>query len=67
MPKPLKKYGQPSNRVCPFRKHKGKPWTEVVKEDPEYVEWLVSFDCTVQIERSLYEYLVFILEEHCDA
>lgn len=27
---------------CPFKKHKGEPWSGVVEEDPDYVEWLLE-------------------------
>ena len=28
--------------LCPFKKHKDKPWEQVVKTDPSYVLWLLS-------------------------
>jgi exodeoxyribonuclease X len=29
---------------CPLTKHKGKPWAQVVKDDPEYCKWVLSED-----------------------
>lgn len=29
---------------CSFRKHRDKPWEDVVVEDPSYVRWLLSMD-----------------------
>ena len=29
-------------QTCPFHKWLGVPWTEVVKDDPDYVRWLLS-------------------------
>lgn len=26
---------------CPFPKHKGEPWDDVVEEDPQYIRWLI--------------------------
>lgn len=26
---------------CPFPKHKGKPWEEVVEDDPQFIRWLL--------------------------
>jgi DNA polymerase III epsilon subunit-like protein len=27
---------------CAFKKHKGKPWADVAKEDPDYLRWLLG-------------------------
>lgn len=28
--------------ICPFKKHKGEPWGQVLDEDPEYVDWILE-------------------------
>lgn len=28
--------------ICPFKKHKGEPWSEVLEEDPDYVDWILD-------------------------
>lgn len=33
---------QPAPFVCTFKKHSGKLWEDVVKEDYEYVEWMID-------------------------
>lgn len=33
---------QPKLFTCPFTKHRGKLWAEVLKEDSGYVEWIVG-------------------------
>jgi hypothetical protein len=30
------------NSKCPFKKHKGKPWSEVVATDPGYARWVTD-------------------------
>jgi DNA polymerase III epsilon subunit-like protein len=30
--------------ICPFKKHIGKPWKQVAKEDKEYLQWLIEGD-----------------------
>jgi hypothetical protein len=47
--------------LCHFRKHRGKEWTKIVREDPGYVEWLVSHDGP-EIDGELYDYLIDLLE-----
>jgi hypothetical protein len=47
--------------VCFFPKHKGKLWTDIIQDDPEYIEWLVwSYDG--EIDEETYDLLVDLLE-----
>ena len=48
--------------VCPFPKHKGKLWAQVIEEDPDYVEWLLSGEGPL-IGPTLYEKLTEMMEE----
>lgn len=47
---------------CPFPKHKDKLWAEVIEEDREYVEWLVSMEGP-DLSDMLYDFLIDLLEE----
>lgn len=48
--------------VCPFQKHEGEKWEDVVAEDRRYVEWLVSAEGPA-LSTDLYEKLTELLEE----
>lgn len=48
---------------CPFPKHRGKLWEDVLEEDPQYVEWLVSGEGPAMSD-ALYEHLTIWLEEY---
>ena len=54
---------QPNPEICNFPKHKGRPWTEVVKNDASYMEWLISFEGPPMTEE-LYNTIVSVLEEY---
>ena len=47
---------------CQFNKHKDKLWIEVVEEDPDYVEWLISGEGP-EMGIALYDYLTELLED----
>lgn len=47
---------------CTLPKHKGKLWSDVVEEDREYVEWVVSGEGPEWITDELYDYLMELLE-----
>ena len=47
--------------LCHFKKYRGKEWTVVVREDPDYVEWLLSMDGP-EIDGELYDYLTDLIE-----
>lgn len=51
---------------CWFPKYRGQLWTDVVKEDKHYIEWLVSIDSGIKLTDSQYDYLQNILENHGD-
>lgn len=46
---------------CPFPKHEGEEWTEVVENDPEYVEWLISGEGP-DMDSTLLDHLTDLLE-----
>ena len=48
--------------VCPFPKHQGKPWEDVIDEDRNYVEWLVGYEGP-ELRPELYNRLMELLEE----
>ncbi len=50
---------------CPFTKHPGKLWRDVLEEDRLYVEWLVSGNDgpTTPIDDELYDHLIGLLED----
>jgi hypothetical protein len=48
--------------VCPFKKHKGKLWKEVAEEDPEYVDWILSFEGP-RLTDEQYDYIYNVAEE----
>lgn len=48
---------------CPFPKHRGELWEDVVAEHRRYVEWLVSGDGP-EIDEELYDRLIDLLENN---
>lgn len=56
--KPLYK---PSLVRCPFPKHGGKLWADVIEEDPKYIEWLLSGDGP-ELHEELYNKLTRLME-----
>lgn len=48
--------------ICPFPKHQGEEWADVVDEDRRYVEWLISAEGP-EMDQELYDYLEDLLEE----
>ena len=50
---------------CPFPKHHGEPWDEVVEEDPGYVRWLIGGEGP-EVDAELYDCLTDLLEEAPD-
>ena len=53
--------------LCPFPKHKGIPWEDILEEDRPYMEWLVSGSDGPDppIDEELYELIMEHLEgEH---
>lgn len=55
----------PRFAICPFPKHEGKRWEDVIAEDRQYVEWLVS-GSGPNMSVFLYEHLIELLEESGD-
>jgi len=49
-------------RFCPFPKHEGVAWEEVVEQDLRYVEWLISGEGP-NLEPDLLDHLTILLEE----
>lgn len=49
------------DKYCHFPKHEGKLWVDVIAEDRQYVEWVVSGGGPY-IEDRLYDYLMDLLE-----
>lgn len=47
---------------CPFRKHRGESWEDVLEEDRRYMEWLVSGEGP-DLGQELYDTLMDLLEE----
>lgn len=50
------------DRICRFPKHEGKLWEDILEEDREYIDWLVSGDGP-EIDSDLYDYLMELLED----
>lgn len=48
--------------ICNFPKHKGEKWSDIVKEDREYVEWIL-YEANFDLDFVLVEYLEDLLEE----
>ena len=46
---------------CPFPKHEGEKWVDVVENDSEYIEWLLSGEGPYLSER-LTDKLTWLLE-----
>ena len=53
-----------SRPICQFPKHRGKDWVDVVDEDREFCEWIVSGEHEMVIEEVLYDYLMDLLEDY---
>ena len=49
------------DRVCSFGKHKGSTWTDVVRTNRNYVEWLV-YDSAMDLPSTLLDYLENLLD-----
>ncbi len=49
--------------ICLFPKHKGRRWIDIVIEDRDYVEWLVSGEPDFELWDWLYEMLMDLLED----
>lgn len=47
---------------CPFPKHRGERWEDVLEDDRRYLEWLVSHEGP-DLGEELYETLMDLLEE----
>ena len=47
--------------TCPFPKHRGVPWEDVVEDDRRYVEWLVGGEGP-EMDDELYDHLMELLE-----
>ena len=54
--------GNPS-KICPFAKHQGELWSDVIEEDRDYVEWLTKQDW---LSDELHKYLIELLEGDSD-
>ena len=48
--------------ICKLPKHKDEYWSDIIEEDRDYVEWLVSGNGPV-VSEELYEYLIELLEQ----
>jgi len=48
---------------CPFTKHKGIRWIEVVQDDVQYVEWLLDSE-DADVDDSMHEFLTNLLEDY---
>lgn len=49
--------------VCHFRKHEGREWEDVVRDDRAYVEWLMDDEeHDFEIGAVLYDHLMDLLE-----
>lgn len=48
----------PLEKTCPFKKHQGKKWRQVLKDDPDYVKWLLNGDHSIELANDLYEALL---------
>lgn len=49
-------------KTCPFPKHEGRLWTDIIEDDRQYVEWLVSGEGPPMSDLQ-YDYLINLLEE----
>ena len=49
--------------TCPFPKHEGRDWEDVVRDDRAYVEWLVSGEPDFEMWDDMYDFLIELLEE----
>lgn len=47
---------------CPFPKHKDRAWEDILKDDPEYLMWLVGMDGPA-LTPGLEDFLLELLEE----
>jgi hypothetical protein len=48
--------------ICRFPKHKGERWEDIVKDDPEYVEFILSGEGP-HLDEEQYDYIMELLEE----
>ena len=48
--------------VCPFPKHRDKDWVDIIWEDREYVEWVLS-GAGPDMGLEMYDYVMDLLEE----
>jgi hypothetical protein len=53
----------PEPRRCPYAKHVGRPWPEVVERDRPYAEWLVSMDGPHTLPEEDYDEIMDLLED----
>lgn len=51
-----------SLKFCPFKKHLGRSWNDIVTIDRAYVEWLVSGEGPENLDPELEDVLIDLLE-----
>ena len=49
--------------ICPFPKHEGREWVDIIQDDRAYMEWLVSGEPDFELWDELETYLIDLLEE----
>ncbi len=52
---------------CPFPKHKGEKWEDVICEDEDYIHWLLDIDNDLDLSNEMVEMLETLIEEYEDS
>jgi hypothetical protein len=53
---------KPDVTICPYPKHYGKKWADIMEEDAAYIEWLVSLNGP-PMHPDRFDYLMDLLED----